>query len=280
MEQVFGVIGDPIGHSLSPIIHNDAFMNLGIKARYHAFHVKKQDLEIAVKGMKALGIKGFNVTVPHKVAIIPFLDELDESAQLLHAVNTVVNDNGKLIGYNTDGYGFYRSLKEHVDVHPQNVKVLIIGAGGAARAIYTTLAKEGFSHIDLVNRTVERAHALKENCPIEVKGEVFTYQQFAKSKDPYDVMIQTTSIGMKPNVNEKPIDLKGHVHEKTVVADIIYNPIQTALLQEAESLGLATVDGVGMLVHQGAYAFQLWTGKEPDAERMKQLLYEKLRGTI
>ncbi|BBU40286.1 shikimate dehydrogenase (NADP(+)) [Aeribacillus pallidus] len=279
MEQVYGVIGDPIGHSLSPLIHNDAFDSLNMNARYHAFQVKGEELEQAVKGMKALGIKGFNVTVPHKVSIIPFLDELDESAQLLHAVNTVKNEDGRLIGFNTDGYGFYLSLKEHIDnTNPRDLKVLLIGAGGAARAIYTTLAKEGFAFIDIVNRTAERAHLLKENCSYETKGNVYSFQQLDQTSNEYDVIIQTTSIGMKPNIEEKPIELTGRVHGRTVVADIIYNPLKTMLLKEAEKLGLKTVDGVGMFVYQGACAFQIWTNAEPDVSRMKKLVYEKLGG--
>ncbi|ASS91990.1 MULTISPECIES: shikimate dehydrogenase [Aeribacillus] len=279
MEQVYGVIGDPIGHSLSPLIHNDAFDYLNMNARYHAFQVKGEELEQAVKGMKALGIKGFNVTVPHKVSIIPFLDELDESAQLLHAVNTVKNEDGRLIGFNTDGYGFYLSLKEHIDnTNPRDLKVLLIGAGGAARAIYTTLAKEGFAFIDIVNRTAERAHLLKENCSYETKGNVYSFQQLDQTSNEYDVIIQTTSIGMKPNIEEKPIELTGRVHGGTVVADIIYNPLKTMLLKEAEKLGLKTVDGVGMFVYQGACAFQIWTNAEPDVSRMKKLVYEKLGG--
>ncbi|AXI40172.1 MAG: shikimate dehydrogenase [Bacillaceae bacterium] len=279
MEQVYGVIGDPIGHSLSPLIHNDAFDYLNMNARYHAFQVKGEELEQAVKGMKALGIKGFNVTVPHKVSIIPFLDELDESAQLLHAVNTVKNEDGRLIGFNTDGYGFYLSLKEHIDnTNPRDLKVLLIGAGGAARAIYTTLAKEGFAFIDIVNRTAERAHLLKENCSYETKGNVYSFQQLDQTSNEYDVIIQTTSIGMKPNIEEKPIELTGRVHGGTVVADIIYNPLKTMLLKEAEKLGLKTVDGVGMFVYQGACAFQIWTNVEPDVSRMKKLVYEKLGG--
>ncbi|MGG3846781.1 shikimate dehydrogenase [Aeribacillus composti] len=279
MEQVYGVIGDPIGHSLSPLIHNDAFDYLNMNARYHAFQVKGEELEQAVKGMKAIGIKGFNVTVPHKVSIIPFLDELDESAQLLHAVNTVKNEDGRLIGFNTDGYGFYLSLKEHIDnTNPRDLKVLLIGAGGAARAIYTTLAKEGFAFIDIVNRTAERAHLLKENCSYETKGNVYSFQQLDQTSNEYDVIIQTTSIGMKPNIEEKPIELTGRVHGGTVVADIIYNPLKTMLLKEAEKLGLKTVDGVGMFVYQGACAFQIWTNAEPDVSRMKKLVYEKLGG--
>ncbi|MDQ0161267.1 shikimate dehydrogenase [Aeribacillus alveayuensis] len=278
MEEIFGVIGDPIGHSMSPLIHNDAFKHHHIKGVYLPFQVKQEHLKEAVEGIKALGIKGLNVTIPHKVSIMPMLDEIDESARLIGAVNTVQNRDGKLIGYNTDGVGFYKSIKPFVQKEHSEAQVLLIGAGGAARAILTTLAKEGFVNIDLVNRTKERAQQLKELCPFQINGKIYSLEEFRHTVKIYDLIVQTTSIGMSPHVHAKPLELSGLIHEQTVVTDIIYNPLQTAFLKEAKKLGAKTVDGVGMFVHQAAQAFQLWTGIEPNVQRMKNIVYEKLRG--
>lgn len=278
MEDVYAVIGDPIKHSMSPIIHNDALQSNGICARYHAFQVKQNQLQEAVEGMRALNIKGFNVTVPHKVDIIPMLDDIDESAQLVGAVNTVVNRNGKLIGYNTDGIGFYRSIKPYFTKRHEETQVLIIGAGGASRAIFNTLAKEGFGHIDLVNRTKKRATQLKELCPFQIQGDVYSLDEMKNVTKTYDLIVQTTSIGMSPYMNQNPMELAGYISEQSVVTDIIYNPINTAFLQEAKRLGAKTINGVGMFVYQAALSFELWTGIKPEINRMKQIVYEQLRG--
>ncbi|WP_243290630.1 shikimate dehydrogenase [Bacillus sp. FJAT-47783] len=278
MKDMYAVIGDPIGHSMSPLIHNDAFQNENVDGYYQAFRVKKEELRKAVDGMKALNFKGFNVTVPHKVDIMNYLDEIDESAQLVGAVNTVINREGKWIGYNTDGMGFFRSIQPFVLKDYDNMNVLVIGAGGAARAIFSILAKEGFVHIDLVNRTKERAVKIKEQCPYDVNSHIFSLIEFEHVANKYDLVIQTTSIGMAPNVHEKPLSLVGKVSEQSVVADIIYNPMKTAFLKEAENLGAKTVNGVGMFVHQAAEAFQLWTNKKPNIERMTTLVFNKLKG--
>ena len=167
MKKVYAVIGDPIAHSMSPAIQNDAFKKEELDAEYLAFHVKPNGLEDAVKGMKALGVCGFNITLPHKETIIPFLDEVDELARAIGAVNTVINKDGRLIGYNTDGIGYIKALQEELTGELTGKKTLIIGAGGAARAIYFTLVKEGVKQIDIANRTKERAVNLISECPYE-----------------------------------------------------------------------------------------------------------------
>lgn len=275
---MFAVIGDPIGHSMSPVIHNDAFRQVNICAYYHAFCVKKDSLKQAIEGMKVLQFKGFNVTVPHKVEVMKYMDSLDESATLAGAVNTVVNREGKWIGYNTDGIGFFRSIHPFLKQPMGTIRTVVIGAGGASRAIVSTLAKEGIVNIDLVNRTVERAHEIKEQCPYSIKGRVFTLDEFESQSTHYDVVIQTTSIGMAPHIDEKPVSLKGKVDNRSIVADIIYNPLQTSLLKEAEELGAKTVNGVGMFVHQAAESFRIWTNQTPNIERMSQIVYEQLKG--
>lgn len=277
MGDLYGVIGCPIAHSMSPAIHNDAFNDQKINAHYEAFHVEPEHLKDAIQGMKALGIKGINVTIPHKIDITPLLDEVHETANIIGAVNTVVNDNGKLIGYNTDGKGYVASLKPDLIKPVAENRFLIIGAGGAARAIYYTLAAEGCMQIDLCNRTLEKAKELVEGCPFPNESNVMTIQQAEGQLEKYDVIINTTSIGLHPNVSQQPISLK-KAKETSIISDIIYNPIQTALLKEAASLNLTVHNGIGMFVHQAALAFELWTGKTPNIQRMEAIVYEKLGG--
>ncbi|TDL82223.1 shikimate dehydrogenase [Peribacillus frigoritolerans] len=277
MNRVYGLIGCPVGHSMSPLIHNDAFLQKELKASYHAFHVEKDDLQAAIAGMKALGIAGFNVTIPHKVSIIPYLDKLDETAELLGAVNTVLNKDGCLIGYNTDGQGYLQSLKHLLNKPLQEQRYLIIGAGGAARAIYFTLASEGCERIDLANRTLAKAEQLMKVCPAASAGRVLSLSESEQRLSDYDVIIQTTAIGMHPNTEQKPFELT-NLKKGSIVSDIVYNPVKTALLKEAEVAGAQTLNGVGMFVHQAALSFEIWTGEKPDTARMSKLVYEQLGG--
>lgn len=275
--KLYGVIGDPIAHSMSPEIHNDAFEKLGIEAVYHHLHVVPDDLEAAVKGMKAIGFAGFNVTVPHKEAIIPFLDEVDEAALAIGAVNTVVRENGRFKGYNTDGMGFYRFLSEWITGELSNKKTLIIGAGGAARGIYFTLVKQGMKKADIANRTAGRARGLIDDCPYSKESLALSIPEAEERLADYDLIIQTTSSGMSPNISEKPINLS-IIKERAYAADIIYNPLETAFLKDAASLGARIENGLGMFVNQAALAFELWTGQAPDTARMQQIVLNKLGG--
>ncbi|MFD0048265.1 shikimate dehydrogenase [Actinomycetes bacterium NPDC127524] len=277
MMKLYGVIGDPIAHSMSPEIHNDAFEKLGIEAVYHHLHVVPDDLESAVKGMKAIGFAGFNVTVPHKEAIIPFLDEVDEAALAIGAVNTVVRENGRFKGYNTDGMGFYRFLSEWITGELSNKKTLIIGAGGAARGIYFTLVKQGMKKTDIANRTAGRAGGLIDDCPYSRESLALSIPEAEERLADYDLIIQTTSSGMSPNISEKPINLSV-IKERAYAADIIYNPLETAFLKDAASLGARIENGLGMFVNQAALAFELWTGQAPDTARMQQIVLNKLGG--
>ncbi|WP_282032979.1 shikimate dehydrogenase [Metabacillus indicus] len=277
MNKVYGLIGCPVGHSMSPLIHNDQLQHKKISAAYHAFHVEKEHLKAAVEGARALGIAGFNVTIPHKISIIPFLDELDQSAELLGAVNTVLNKEGRLIGYNTDGQGYLESLKQLMDKPLQEQRYLIIGAGGAARAIFYTLASVGASAIDLANRTPEKARMLMEECPHKVEGNVFSLHEAESLLSDYDVIIQTTAIGMHPNETEKPFAASS-IRKGTIVSDIVYNPVKTAFLTEAEKAGARILNGVGMFVYQAALSFEIWTGEKPDTARMSKLVFAQLGG--
>lgn len=277
MKHLYGLIGNPVSHSMSPDIHNLAFQDLNLNYHYHAFHVENSDLADAMKGIKPLGIKGFNVTVPHKVAVMEHLDHIDESAKQLGAVNTVLNESGKLIGYNTDGNGFFISLRPSLFKPLEKNSILIIGAGGAARAIYYTLSKYAPVKVDICNRTLKKAVYLIEHFGAGQRGEALTIQEAESNLSEYDIIIQTTSIGMHPDTDETPISL-ANAKENSLVCDIIYNPLKTALLKEAETKGLRTLNGVGMLVEQAALSFQIWTGIKPNTEKMAEIIVNKLGG--
>ncbi|MDQ0216721.1 shikimate dehydrogenase [Oikeobacillus pervagus] len=278
MKQLFGVIGDPIAHSMSPAMHNAAFKEAGIDAYYHPFHVKPEDLEEAVKGMKAIGVQGFNVTIPHKTSIIPLLDSIDPLAEAIGAVNTVVRVENRWVGFNTDGEGYVRALKEQCKEYLQNEPILIIGAGGAARGIYCTLAAHKVKQIDLCNRTVEKAQKLANDCPYETVTNVMNLQEAEKRLKDYSIIIQTTSIGMSPKTDESPLKID-ELQPNTIVSDIVYNPIQTKFLLKAKQQGAIIQNGMKMFVYQGALAFEKWTGIFPDTHKMEQLVYQQLGGT-
>jgi shikimate dehydrogenase len=277
MKKIYGVMGDPIAHSMSPDIHNDAFEKENIKAVYHHFHVTKEGLNDAVKGMKALGIEGFNITIPHKTSIIPFLDEVDELALAIGAVNTVVNKNGRFIGYNTDGKGFFKSLCDEISGDIKAKKTLVIGAGGAARAIYFTLVKEGVKQVDIANRTKERAAQLVSDCPYDKVSKALSIIEAEESLSQYDLIIQTTSSGMSPELDHSPLKVD-QLKTGAIVSDIIYNPLQTKLLREAGEKGAETQNGLGMFINQAALAFEIWTGVMPDTARMTDIVLNKLGG--
>ncbi|CAH0299041.1 shikimate dehydrogenase [Peribacillus sp. YIM B13472] len=277
MKKIYGVMGDPIAHSMSPDIHNDAFEKENIEAVYHHFHVTKEGLIDAVKGMKALGIEGFNITIPHKTSIIPFLDEVDELALAIGAVNTVVNKNGRFIGYNTDGKGFFKSLCDEISGDIKAKKTLVIGAGGAARAIYFTLVKEGVKQVDIANRTKERAAQLVSDCPYDKVSKALSIIEAEESLSQYDLIIQTTSSGMSPELDHSPLKVD-QLKTGAIVSDIIYNPLQTKLLREAGEKGAETQNGLGMFINQAALAFEIWTGIMPDTARMTDIVLNKLGG--
>lgn len=277
MKKIYGVMGDPIAHSMSPDIHNDAFEKENIEAVYHHFHVTKEGLNDAVKGMKALGIEGFNITIPHKTSIIPFLDEVDELALAIGAVNTVVNKNGRFIGYNTDGKGFFKSLCDEISSDIKAKKTLVIGAGGAARAIYFTLVKEGVKQVDIANRTKERAAQLVSDCPYDKVSKALSIIEAEESLSQYDLIIQTTSSGMSPESDHSPLKVD-QLKTGAIVSDIIYNPLQTKLLREAGEKGAETQNGLGMFINQAALAFEIWTGIMPDTARMTDIVLNKLGG--
>lgn len=276
MKKMFGVIGDPIAHSMSPAMHNDLFEMYGIDASYLPFRVLKDDLEVAVKGLRALGASGFNVTIPHKTKIMPLLDKIDPLAQAIGAVNTVKNENGFFTGYNTDGPGFVKGLEGHTADFKER-SALIIGAGGAARAIYFSMAKAGVKRIDIFNRTLGKAEELVETCPYQVQSRILDQANAERLLGEYQLIIQTTSIGMVPEVDFSPLSLE-NLSSKALVSDIIYNPLKTKILKDAAINKAATQNGIDMFVYQGAIAFEKWTGIFPDTQRMKANVLRHLGG--
>jgi shikimate dehydrogenase len=276
MKKLYGVIGDPIAHSMSPLMHNDLFQRYEMDASMFPFHIKKENLQDAVKGFKAINLAGFNITVPHKTAIMPFLDEIDPLAEAIGAVNTVVNEEGRFIGYNTDGTGYIKGILEEID-SLEGKKMLLIGAGGAARAVYYTLASMGVEHLDITNRTLHAAEILIEHCPYPTHSEALELAEAEKQMSKYDLIVQTTSIGMEPHVDEAPICLDG-IKKDIFVGDIIYTPLETKLLRNAKRNGARTQNGIPMFVYQGALAFEKWTGIFPDTKRMQSVVLQQLGG--
>lgn len=272
---MYGVLGDPIRHSRSPIMLGRAFREAGINAAYAAFHVAPQDLGAAVQGIRALGLGGVNVTIPHKIEVMQYLDLVDEGARIAGAVNTIVNEGGRLIGYNTDGIGYVRSLKSETGVSLAGARVLMLGAGGAARGVAYALAREGAERIYIANRTLERAVELAD-----LIGE-YTSAVGLRTADIGDIMqevtivVNTTSVGMSPNIDETPFPAE-LLHDRLVVSDLIYNPRVTKLLHDAESIGAIAHSGLGMFIYQGAYAFELWTGQPAPIEAMREVVLESL----
>jgi len=276
---IYGVIGDPIEHSLSPQMHNAAFKKLGLNCIYLPFRVTRRNLESAMIGMRALNIRGFNVILPHKTAIIKFLDELDEAAQEVGAVNTILNDEGRLIGYNTDGSGAAMALEEQ-DVDPSDKRIILIGAGGAARAIAFTLAR-GARSIFVLNRTQHRALKLAKDIERRIGKKILTRSltrnSLLEALQDADILINATSVGMYPKTKQT-VATRKILHSGMVVFDIVYNPVKTLLLSEAEAAGAKAITGVGMLVHQGAEAFKIWTGHSPPVEVMRRAVMKELSG--
>ncbi|MGO4887264.1 shikimate dehydrogenase [Anaerobacillus sp. MEB173] len=277
MGKLFGLFGHPVGHSMSPTMHNDAFANLGLSHYYQAFDVREENLETAVKGVRALGISGFNVTIPHKVAIMQYLDEIDTEAEIIGAVNTVVLRDNKLIGYNTDGIGYVRSLLELVDKEELKQKsILVIGAGGAARAIVTSMLRFGAQNVSITNRTIEKAEELVEHCRGQ-NMKILSLNEAEKGIDQFEVIINTTSVGMSPNIDEIPLAIE-NIKKGTILSDIVYNPLKTKWLALGEEKGAIIHNGVGMFVYQGAEAFEMWTDSKPDYARMKEIVMKRLGG--
>ncbi len=276
--RVCGVIGDPIEHTLSPIMYNAAFNSLNLDIAFLAFKVKPAEVGAAIAGMRALNILGLNVTMPHKKAVINYLDEVDQSARFLSAVNTIRNKSGRLFGFNTDGMGAVRALREN-GADPRGKKVVLLGAGGAARAIAYMLAKE-VDELVVLNRTVKQAEALagliKRARNKKVSAGALTPSVIQQSLSGTDILVNATSIGMKPNAGHSPV-LPEWLKPNLAVMDIVYNPIETKLAKDAKAAGAKVVSGVEMLIYQGAASFEIWTGCKPPVEVMRESALNHLK---
>jgi shikimate dehydrogenase len=276
--RLVGLLGHPVQHSQSPIMHNAAFAEKQLNFAYAAFDVEPDRLADAIAGIRALGLRGVNVTIPHKVAIMPLLDEIDPLAKRIGAVNTVVNDNGRLIGYNTDGMGYVRSLVEETKLDVQKQVVTLLGAGGAARAVAFTLAEQGVREIRIINRSREKAALLAEHLGVIVPTSVVEPGDASSAIADATLLINTTSIGMFPDVDEIPVPVEW-LHPGLIVSDLIYNPLETKLLKQARLIGAKPHSGVGMFVNQGALAFELWTGEPAPSETMRNIVLQQLQKT-
>ena len=276
-QELTAAFGQPISENPTQVMIEAAYRHHNLDWRYLTIEVGPNDLEAAVKGAKVMGFQGFNCTIPHKVKVIDYLDGLGESASLMGAVNCVVRRNGQWIGENTDGKGFVSSLRDLTD--PERKKVVIFGAGGAARAISVEVALAGASHITIVNRSAEKGeeltYLLQDNLPCKAN---FTHWEGAYSiPNGTDVVINATSIGLFPDLDTRlDFDLNS-LTSNMVVADVIPNPPKTHLVRSAREKGCKVIDGLGMLVNQGVIGIKHWTGIDPDPSVMRAAL-EKVFG--
>jgi shikimate dehydrogenase len=272
--ELVGVFGHPVAENPTIVMQEAGFKALGLNWRYLNIEVLPQDLEQAVKGLRAMNFAGINCTIPHKVAVLEFLDEVTPDARLMGAVNTIRREGQKLIGENTDGKGFIRALIEDAKLEVAGKKVVVLGAGGAARAMTVELSLNGAAHITVVNRDQARGEALvkllNENTP--VKAEFVHWTEAYVLPENTDILANATSIGLYPNITDRPNLEYDSITPNMIVCDVIPNPPRTPFLQEAEARGAKTLDGLGMLVYQGAIAFKMWTGHEPDVRVMREAL--------
>jgi shikimate dehydrogenase len=275
--KVCAIIGDPVGHSLSPVMHNAAFKELGLNIVYVAFPVKPDSLKEAILGTKSLGLLGLNVTMPHKHAVIQHLDETDSTAKAMGAVNTVLNERGRLFGYNTDGKGAMIALQENC-VDPEEKKMLLLGAGGAAKAIAFQAAQET-KELVILNRTEAKAKQLaeliKKTFGTKIKGRILSAEVLKEELETTDILVNATSVGMSPNVNVSPVPVD-LLHSRLCVMDIVYNPLETRFMKDAKTVGTKVVSGLEMLLYQGAVAFEIWTNCPAPVAVMKAAALSKL----
>ncbi|MDR3581456.1 MAG: shikimate dehydrogenase [Oryzomonas sp.] len=271
---VFGIIGHPVRHTLSPVMQNAAMQACGLDGVFVPFDVQPERLGEAVAGLRALGVRGVNVTIPHKTGVVPYLDGLDESAEAAGAVNTISNEDGRLVGYNTDGGGLLRSLAEDFTFTPENSTVVIIGAGGAARGAVAAICRAGARRIAIANRSKDRATALVTAMEGRYPGTILAVADYGEQLTPIlreaDLVVNTTSLGMNGEVIAG-LELEA-LDRDAVVYDMVYAPPVTPLLQQAQRLGLRHANGLGMLAAQGELAFRIWTGILPPLGLMKRVL--------
>ncbi|OKY77348.1 MAG: Shikimate 5-dehydrogenase AroE [Candidatus Methanohalarchaeum thermophilum] len=274
---LFGLIGDPVEHSVSPVMHRVAFEETGIDGFYGAFNVEKGELEEAILNGQKDGFTGFNITIPHKEDVIEYCTELDETAEKAEAVNTIKYTEKDIIGYNTDIVGVRRALNEEIDLDKMDLDVVVAGAGGAAKSVITAL-KQNTNKFIILNRTKSKAKKLSEGLDVESSyGSLDGLEDALRDRD-VDLLVNATPVGMHPKTDESILS-KDELSDKGsfVVFDLVYNPVETKLLKNAREAGLKTVEGLGMLVYQGAASFEIWTGLNAPVEAMKKAVEEELK---
>lgn len=278
--KLIALLGSPVSHSISPLVHNEAFQIKKLNNVYLCFDVNKEQLKTAVEGLKNLGAIGFNLTMPHKVAILDYLDDISPEADLIGAVNTVLIQNGKLIGYNTDGYGFFASVKEKKSLDTIK-KMTVLGAGGAAFSICTEAALLGIKEIQIYSRTGLSLDSIKNlgeklekqtRCLISVSS-IENTDSLNHSISCSDLLVNTTPVGMEPKKNLSPINDFTCFHPNLFVSDIIYNPLETVFLKKASEVGCETMNGSLMLLYQGEKSFELWTGEKMPIFEIKEKFF-------
>ena len=293
--RILGVIGDPIEHTFSPAMHNAGLDALNLNYIYLPFHVKEDKLGECIQGAKAMGIEGLNVTIPHKTNVIKHLDDIDSVASMIGAVNTIQfnfdennessNQNNETSvttkGFNTDGYGCVRAIKEKTSIN--NKKVTITGAGGAARAVAFQIASSGIDELSILNRNASKAKSLANDlgsnlseAGIDITINSYEIDNLKRELDSSDIFIDTTPIGMYPNVDDKPIASADMLHEELVVNDIVYTPMETSLIKEALKANAEVVYGYKMLLYQGIRSFEIWLGRDAPVDVMEKALLDVL----
>lgn len=272
-----GIIGHPLGHTLSPVMHSTAGESLGLDLAYYAFDVPPESLGEFMGELRGKGLDGLNVTVPHKTAALQWLDEVSEEAAMIGAVNTIIIREGRLSGYNTDAYGFAESLTQNAGADPAGKNALVLGAGGACRAVVWALARAG-AKVTLANRTMDRAVAIAEDfkkAGIGVTVAPFLPDSLAAAMAAADIVVNSTSVGMKGAGAGALAEVERLLRPGQLAVDIVYRPLDTPFLAAARKAGCSTLDGLWMLIHQGAKSFEMWTGRKfPVALARQRLLAE------
>lgn len=276
--ELVGVFGHPVAENPTIVMQEAAFHALGLNWRYLTIEVYPEDLADAMRGLRAFNMRGVNLTLPHKVEVLKYLDEISPAARLMGAVNTVVRQGNKLVGENTDGKGFMQSLRSDAGVDPMGKRIVVLGAGGAARAISVELALAGAAQITVVNRSTRRGQALVDllNEKTSVEAVFAAWEQTYTLPTSNDVLVNATSIGLFPNMEDQPDIDYATIHPGMVVCDVIPNPPRTPFLNRACARGAQTLDGLGMLVYQGAIGFKLWTGLDAPVKVMRSALEQAL----
>ncbi|MEK9656982.1 MAG: shikimate dehydrogenase [bacterium] len=274
--QLLGILGNPLSHTASPAMHNSVCQQLKVNYIYVPIHITNDDLENSLTSLKRLNYKGFNVTIPYKESILPFLDKIDTKAKRLGAVNTVVNENDQWVGYNTDGQGFLEALEKESNFQVENTRVCIIGAGGSARAIADTLLEEKIESLVIINRTIEKARlladTLKTNFTQRIEIKSITDPSLSMSLNDSHLIINATSLGMYPNQHTCPLNDFSWIKKTHFLYDLIYNPEETLFLNEAYKIGAPHLSGTGMLAGQGYLAFEYFTQTKAPYELFRAAL--------